>query len=182
MDISWTSKKGATAMIDFRGLSVRFFRTKRGSVLLSLFAVVSLLSPVFAGAQELSATLSGVVTDATGAVIPHASVTVARNGVNAGARAVQTDGSGNYVVTNLPAGTGLRGLGIAAYGSARPNQVAPITMSKKPGYTGAGWFSASCVTNVLTRQCLLRTMRLSLDQFYRDRVFVVFQRFSLSRS
>jgi hypothetical protein len=74
-------------------------------VLLSLLAVVFLLSPVFAGAQELSATLSGVVNDATGAVIPHASVTVAQNGVNAGARVVETDGSGNYVVTNLTAGT-----------------------------------------------------------------------------
>jgi hypothetical protein len=74
-------------------------------VLLSLLAVVFLLSPVFAGAQELSATLSGVVTDATGAVIPHASVTVAQNGVNAGSRVVQTDGAGNYVATNLTAGT-----------------------------------------------------------------------------
>jgi hypothetical protein len=93
------------AMIDFRGLFVEFFRTKRGPVLLSLLAVVFLLSPVFAGAQELSATLSGVVTDATGAVIPHASVTVAQNGVNAGSRVVQTDGAGNYVATNLTAGT-----------------------------------------------------------------------------
>jgi hypothetical protein len=105
MDINRTSKKGAMAMIDFRGLFVEFFRTKRGPVLLSLLALVFLLSPVFSGAQELSATLSGVVTDATGAVIPHASVMVAQNGVNAGARSVETDGSGNYVVTNLTAGT-----------------------------------------------------------------------------
>jgi hypothetical protein len=105
MDINRTSKKGAMAMIDFRGLFVEFFRTKRGPVLLSLLALVFLLSPVFTGAQELSATLSGVVTDATGAVIPHASVTVAQNGVNAGSRVVQTDGAGNYVATNLTAGT-----------------------------------------------------------------------------
>jgi hypothetical protein len=105
MDINWTSKKGATAMIDFRGLFVEFCRTKRGPVLLSLLAVMFLLTPMFAGAQELSATLSGVVTDANEAVIPHASVTVTQNGVNAGARDVQTDGSGNYVVTNLSAGT-----------------------------------------------------------------------------
>jgi hypothetical protein len=105
MDINWTSKRGATTMIDFRGSFVEFFRTRRGPVLLSLLAVVFLLNPVFAGAQELSATLSGVVTDATGAVIPHASVAIAQNGVNAGARSVETDGSGNYVVTNLTAGT-----------------------------------------------------------------------------
>ncbi|MFY9856370.1 MAG: carboxypeptidase regulatory-like domain-containing protein, partial [Terracidiphilus sp.] len=92
-------------MIYFKGLFVEFFRTKRGPVLLSLLAVVFLLSPVFSGAQELTATLSGVVTDATGAVIPHASVTVAQNGVNAGSRVVQTDGAGNYVATNLTAGT-----------------------------------------------------------------------------
>ena len=105
MDINRTSKKGATAMMFSKGFFVEFFRTKRGPVLLSLLALVFLLSPAFSGAQELSATLSGVVTDATGAVIPHASVTVAQNGVNAGSRVVTTDGSGNYVVTNLTAGT-----------------------------------------------------------------------------
>jgi len=79
--------------------------TRRGTALFCLLAVVLLLSPLFVGAQELTATLSGVVTDSTGAVIPHASVTVAQNGVNAGARAVQTDTAGNYVVTTLVAGT-----------------------------------------------------------------------------
>jgi hypothetical protein len=37
------------------------------------------------------------------------------------------------------AGQGLRGLGISSYGSARPNQVAPVVMTKKPG----NWFSTS---------------------------------------
>ena len=37
------------------------------------------------------------------------------------------------------AGQGLRGLGISAYGVARPNQVAPVVMTKKPG----DWFSTS---------------------------------------
>jgi hypothetical protein len=57
------------------------------------------------GAQELAATLSGTVTDTSGAVIPHATVTVTQNGVNAGKRVIMSDDSGNYVVTNLPAGT-----------------------------------------------------------------------------
>ena len=92
-------------MIDFRGLFVGFFRSKRGPVLLSLLALAFLLSPAFAGAQELSATLSGVVTDATGAVVPHASITIAQNGVNGVARVVQSDNAGNYVATNLIAGT-----------------------------------------------------------------------------
>jgi len=59
----------------------------------------------WAGAQELAATLSGVVSDTTGAVIPHATVTVTQNAVNGGQRVVTSDDSGNYVVTNLPAGT-----------------------------------------------------------------------------
>ncbi len=55
--------------------------------------------------QELSATLSGTVTDTSGAVIPRVTITIARNGVNGTSRVVQSDGSGNYVATNLPAGT-----------------------------------------------------------------------------
>ncbi len=71
------------------------------------FAIAMLLAfgSLAARAQELTATLSGTVTDTTGAVIPHASVTIVENGVNAGARVVQSDGTGNYVATNLPAGT-----------------------------------------------------------------------------
>jgi hypothetical protein len=70
------------------------------AVLLSFF-----LFPLMARAQELSATLSGVVTDSTGAVIPHASVTIALGGVNGAVRVVESDGAGNYVATNLSAGT-----------------------------------------------------------------------------
>jgi hypothetical protein len=55
--------------------------------------------------QELSATLSGTVTDSSGAVLPHASIAVSLNGVAGADRTVQTDGSGSYVVTNLTAGT-----------------------------------------------------------------------------
>ncbi len=70
-----------------------------------LFAVLLFISPLMAGAQELSATLSGVVTDPSGAVIPHASVAIALAGVNGAARVVETDGNGSYVATNLTAGT-----------------------------------------------------------------------------
>jgi Carboxypeptidase regulatory-like domain/TonB-dependent Receptor Plug Domain len=55
--------------------------------------------------QELSATLSGSVTDSTGAVIPHAAITITLNGLNGTARAVVSDAAGNYVATNLTAGT-----------------------------------------------------------------------------
>jgi hypothetical protein len=59
-----------------------------------LFTVLLFFSPLMAGAQELSATLSGVVTDASGAVIPHASVTITLGGVNGAVRVVETNGVG----------------------------------------------------------------------------------------
>ena len=70
-----------------------------------LFMISLFFSSLMAGAQELSATLSGVVTDATGAVIPHASVTITLGGVNGAARVVESNGVGDYVATNLSAGT-----------------------------------------------------------------------------
>jgi hypothetical protein len=74
-------------------------------VIASVLAMVLALGARWGAAQELSATLSGTVTDATGAVIPHATVTVTANGLNGAQRVVTSDDSGNYVVTNLPAGS-----------------------------------------------------------------------------
>ncbi len=56
-------------------------------------------------AQEIYATLTGTVADATGAVVPGASVTIHNNDTNTDLRTVATDSSGNFSVTNLPAGT-----------------------------------------------------------------------------
>jgi len=84
--------------------SLRGWRAGQGSVLLCLLAL-TMLCPLIVRGQELTATLSGIVTDSSGAVIPHASISIELNGVNAGARAVESDGSGNYVATNLAAGT-----------------------------------------------------------------------------
>ena len=56
-------------------------------------------------AQELSATLSGLVTDSTGAVIPNATVTITLNGVTGASRVVLSDGTGFYKATNLTNGT-----------------------------------------------------------------------------
>jgi hypothetical protein len=71
--------------------------------MLGLFLLL-LLSPLASRAQELTATLSGVVTDSSGAVIPNAAITITENGVNAAGRLVQSDAAGLYTVTNLPAG------------------------------------------------------------------------------
>jgi hypothetical protein len=57
-----------------------------------------------ARAQEISATLSGNVTDATGAVIQGATVEIHNNNTNTDVRTLKTDSSGNYTATNLPAG------------------------------------------------------------------------------
>jgi len=83
---------------------MRFVR-KQGFALFAFLLAALLAIPQLANAQELTATLSGSVADATGAVIPNATITISQNGVNSGARTVQSDASGNYVVTNLPAGT-----------------------------------------------------------------------------
>jgi hypothetical protein len=110
IDANWTSRRGAVAMINLMRFSNGFYRSLRGwragqgSVLLCLLAL-TMLCPLIVRGQELTATLSGIVTDSSGAVIPHASISIELNGVNAGARAVESDGSGNYVATNLAAGT-----------------------------------------------------------------------------
>ncbi len=70
-----------------------------------LLALALVACPLAVRAQELTATLSGSVTDSSGAVIPGATLTIAQNGVNAAGRTVQSDSTGYYTATNLPAGT-----------------------------------------------------------------------------
>ncbi len=74
-------------------------------VMVGLVAVLFLIYPFVTRAQELSATLSGIVTDSTGAVIPNATITIALNGVGGASRVVQADGGGFYKATNLTNGT-----------------------------------------------------------------------------
>lgn len=73
--------------------------------LLGLLALVLTLGAGLGWAQELAATLSGTVTDSSGAVIPHARVTITLNEEGGESRVVETDGSGNFTATNLPAGS-----------------------------------------------------------------------------
>ena len=73
-------------------------------VLFWLVTILFLLCPLVSRAQQLTATLTGTVTDSSGAVIPNAAITVTQTTTNA-ARSVQSDASGNYAVTSLPAGT-----------------------------------------------------------------------------
>ncbi len=72
---------------------------------LSIFALLfaAILSAIVFG-QELAATLTGSVTDPTGAVVEGATVVVHSNETNTDVRTVTTDASGNYTVTNLQPG------------------------------------------------------------------------------
>ena len=74
-------------------------------VLTGLLAAALFVCPLILRAQELSATLSGIVSDSTGAVIPNATVTITLNGVGGASRVVQSDGTGFYKATNLTNGT-----------------------------------------------------------------------------
>jgi len=115
-----SQRKGAMAMVDLNRVlnqspsSMHSVsgqgrpRSERGvrlrGVFVALLAAIFLFCPVQSRAQQLTATLSGVVTDSSGAVIPRATITITQTTTNA-VRTVQSDDSGNYAVTSLPAGT-----------------------------------------------------------------------------
>lgn len=70
-----------------------------------LLIVVILTLTCASRAQELAATIYGTVTDASGAAVPAATVVVHNNATNLDVRTITTGGNGEYVVTNLPAGS-----------------------------------------------------------------------------
>jgi Carboxypeptidase regulatory-like domain len=97
------------------------FRGGRRHLVALIFALAALvIAPLCARGQELEGTFTGTVTDSSGAVIPHAIVTLTLSGVGAQARVVQTNADGNYTATNLPAGT--YSITIAAQGFATVTQ------------------------------------------------------------
>jgi hypothetical protein len=71
-------------------------------LLLVLF--LGLLAPVSAGAQTGAASLTGIVTDETGAAIPGATVTATNQATNVEYTAISTD-AGSYTITSLTVGT-----------------------------------------------------------------------------
>src|SRR5665213_2971908 len=76
----------------------------RQKLLITAFLILLLCCPMLVKAQQLTATLTGTVTDPSGAVIADAQVTIAQNGVNGVSRTVHTDARGSYTATTLPAG------------------------------------------------------------------------------
>ena len=93
--------RGVTFVPDVSAKKIRFIGEHSYLLLLMILLV---LCPLARG-QELAGTFAGTVTDATGAVISRATVTISLNGVDGQSRVVQTNDSGNYTATNLPAGT-----------------------------------------------------------------------------
>jgi len=101
------AKRVFNRRLSFAGLNRGFdgSRPNGPRFLFWLVTILLLLCPLTSHTQELAATLSGTVTDSSGAVIPNAVITITQNGVNGDARVVESDGTGHYVAPNLPAGT-----------------------------------------------------------------------------
>jgi hypothetical protein len=77
-------------------------RLALGGLLLTLVAYAALLPPG-AAAQGITGSITGTITDATGAVIPGATVTVRETSTNA-THSVTTSDVGSYTVPQLPPG------------------------------------------------------------------------------
>ena len=65
--------------------------------------VIAIILAVPAFAQSNTGSITGVITDQNGAVVPNASVTVTNQGTNE-KRTVQADGEGRYDIPSLPTG------------------------------------------------------------------------------
>lgn len=75
---------------------------RKHSLYLTLCIVLS-LSAAGVG-QELAATLTGTVSDSSGAVVPRAAIVVHSEDTGADVRSVTTNDTGSFNITNLPAG------------------------------------------------------------------------------
>jgi outer membrane receptor protein involved in Fe transport len=76
----------------------------RCAAVLFSFAAILIVSSVSFG-QKITASLTGTVTDPSGAVVAGASVTLHNNDTNTDVVSVQTDSSGEYTASELPLGT-----------------------------------------------------------------------------
>lgn len=79
-------------------------RNLRKAILAAIVLSVSLLASVHGKAQLSSASVSGTVTDSTGAVIPDAKVTIRQTATNM-VRTTSTNSAGSYVFVNLNPGS-----------------------------------------------------------------------------
>src|SRR3954466_2861444 len=71
--------------------------------ILFLFVTVAVCSPANAGAQAVSGTILGTVTDSSGSVVPGAKVTIVNEGTGL-TRTIVADTSGEFTAPSLPTG------------------------------------------------------------------------------
>src|SRR2546426_4592505 len=103
MAVPWHRMFGAC----FRGRGSSANETSILTIRLWAVFVVALLA-VCASSRtqaQTAGTITGTVTDPTGAVVPSAKVTITNTGTGTVARTLQTNGSGAYVAEALPVGT-----------------------------------------------------------------------------
>src|SRR5579872_5487714 len=77
---------------------------RRLVALVFAFSLLVLSLSAIATAQELAATLTGNVTDPSGALVPGATIVVHSDDTGTDVRTVTTNSAGSYNITNLPAG------------------------------------------------------------------------------
>jgi hypothetical protein len=99
---------------------------KRGVWIGGVLALFLVLTTAPARAQLATAELNGRVTDASGAVLPGATVTATQTATGL-MRTVVTDGTGTYVLSNLPPGP--YQLDVSLLGTGRT----------QPGYLHGTW-------------------------------------------
>ena len=100
-------------------------RSRRGFACVAAALAVLLLFSSAALAQFEKGVIAGTITDASGAVVVGAAVTVTGAGTNA-VRTATTDGSGSYTVTNLAPGAYMLKVAQTGFGEYQQNfQVSP---------------------------------------------------------
>ncbi len=81
------------------------YRLSNRTTIVLVAAIITLCSVRLAEAQTANGTITGTVTDESGAVVPNAAVTITNTLTGVVARTVQTNSSGVYVAEALPVGT-----------------------------------------------------------------------------
>ena len=97
------------------------FRPLRRILILALVACASLALPAIASAQALYGSITGAVTDNSGAAVPGVTVTVTNEGTGLKLDTV-SDGEGLYTVRNVLPGTYTLGAASAGLQDLHPNR------------------------------------------------------------
>src|SRR5262245_62165323 len=92
-------KRGAKQCARLEGASL----LKKFGLILSLLAILSVPLSTFAGAQQINASISGVIADQNKSLIPGAKVLI-ESAQLAVRRTASTNSDGYFIVTNLPVG------------------------------------------------------------------------------